>query len=331
MFETPIVLFTYKRTKNLGSFETLFAALRPRKLYIFNDGPRTEEEAPAVVECRRAIKNMSLPRDTAVEYIFRDRNYGCFRQIAGGAYEVFDREDAAIFLEDDNIPCLTFFSFCEQSLHRYRNDDRVFMVFGTNYISLSRSRYSAGFTRHFLPCGWASWKAKFTKFYHLDFQNYLTEENVSRAQKNYFYAEMFNHDRTLWETEYRHYEETGSYLSWDFQLCFYLRLYDLVGVLPKYNQIINNGIDGNNTHGGGDPMDRMTRALCPCATKPLDPLVLPDEVVLDRRVEKRINRIRIPTYYLPPLFRCKARLRKYAIVRAFAGILRGPKRGKNGE
>ena len=168
-FNIPVVLFTFKRFDTLERIIPVLKAASIRKLYIFSDGPRNDEEKTQVLETRSKILQM-IDWDCEVIKKFNEVNKGVFNQIGMGALDVFKNEEKAIFIEDDNLPEVSFFRYCEQMLEKYENDEKVLWVCGTNYES--ESKYldcDYVFTKHMLPCGWASWKNKFEKYYLTSF------------------------------------------------------------------------------------------------------------------------------------------------------------------
>jgi hypothetical protein len=51
-----------------------------------------------------------------------------------GALDWFFREcESGIVLEDDTVPASSFFPYCAELLDRYRHDDDVWMVSGSNF------------------------------------------------------------------------------------------------------------------------------------------------------------------------------------------------------
>ena len=151
-FSIPVVLFTFKRSNTVERILKVLKAAKISKLYLFSDGGRNEEEKKLVNQTREEILKM-IDWDCAVIKMFSDDNQGVFNQIAMGAKKVFEKEEKAIFLEDDNLPELSFFRYSETMLNKYQDDEKVLWVCGTNYESESKyldSDYV--FTKHMLPC-----------------------------------------------------------------------------------------------------------------------------------------------------------------------------------
>ena len=164
-FDIPVVLFVFKREKAVEVIKRL-SEVKPSKLYILADQGRNDAERHAAEICRQKVEDAI---DWKCELVknYADENRGVYQNIGEGAKWVLRREKWAIFLEDDNLPEVTFFEFCKEMLQKYEEDSRVLWVCGTNYLGNyhPKDNVSYVFTRHMLPCGWASWATKFEKFY----------------------------------------------------------------------------------------------------------------------------------------------------------------------
>ena len=184
-FQIPVVLFIFKRSNTVERILKVLKAANISKLYLFSDGGRTPEETELVNQTREEILKM-IDWEVEVIKMFAESNQGVFNQIAMGAKKVFEKEEKAIFLEDDNLPEITFFSYCENMLNKYQDNEKVLWVCGTNYES--ESKYldtDYVFTKHMLPCGWASWANKFNKYYLTSFAILDDKKNIKRIKKAY--------------------------------------------------------------------------------------------------------------------------------------------------
>ncbi|MDP4182672.1 MAG: glycosyltransferase family 2 protein, partial [Bacillota bacterium] len=164
-FNVPVTLFFFKRDKIIQIIDRI-REIKPQKLYLISDGPRNDEEEILVNNCRRLVEE-SINWDCKIIRNYAEQNKGVYDRIGLGAKWVLSMEDYAIFLEDDNLPDLTFFRFCEELLETYKEDTRILWICGTNYLEEYQPKDGASyvFTKHMLPCGWASWSHKFNRFY----------------------------------------------------------------------------------------------------------------------------------------------------------------------
>lgn len=315
-FEIPVVLFIFKRSEKAALIVDQIAKIKPTKIYLIGDGPRCDEEREAVEACRANIEK-HITWDCKIIRNYAQWNRGVFENIAGGANWVFEQEEKAIFLEDDNYPALSFFHYCEDLLDKYNNDTRVVWICGTNYMG--RTEPSDGsdyyFTQLMLPCGWASWAHKFPKFYdgHMDLyrQPYIKQQ-IRNQYKNKL---LYKHDYPSWDKILKDLDNGLKPVSWDYQMAFSLRVNNLFGIAPKYNQIMNIGADTESIHGGISMDNIMTARFCEVPIYELKfPLHHPESLMVDEIFETQTEKKII----LPLKYRMKAKLVK--ALKKIAGI-----------
>lgn len=293
MFKIPVVIFLFKRADKSALIIDKLSAIQAEKIYLIGDGPRNEEEENLVKICRNTVeKHITWPCQIIKNYA--DSNRGVFENIAGGAKWVFEREETAIFLEDDNLPALSFFSFCEEMLHLYKGNQRILWICGSNYLIDYKFQGDASywFTQNMLPCGWASWANKFNKYYQSDFQLWkdpIIRRKISRLK---YSKALKAQEVSNWERELYRKAKNQKYISWDYQMSFSLRSQNLLGIIPKYNQIQNIGVDFDSIHGGNSMSNKMTSRFCENQIKDLEfPLIHPDKVDIDTKFEKALGRM----------------------------------------
>lgn len=163
-FDIPIVLFLFKRSDTVLRIIKVLSGIKPQKIYLLSDQGRDEKEKQLVEKTRNVIEK-SIDWECELIKNYAVENRGVYRNIGEGARWVFEHEKTAIFLEDDNLPEVSFFPYCKELLERYKNNQKVLWICGTNYLGEYNSEYSYMFTQHLLPCGWASWSNKFLENY----------------------------------------------------------------------------------------------------------------------------------------------------------------------
>lgn len=291
-FDIPVVLFIFKRLKAVDIVKRI-AEVKPKKLYIMADQGRNEDERAQAEYCRRMVEN-EITWDCEIVKNYADENRGVYKNIGEGAKWVLSQEKWAIFLEDDNLPEVTFFDFCKEMLERYQDDTRILWVCGTNYMGEYKPKddVSYVFTRHMLPCGWASWSSKFAKFYDGDLELTQSEAVMSRISNNYCNKKVYRQYKNSWLRERHRIEQGKLPISWDYQMDFSIKANGLYGICPCKNQIKNIGVDECSIHGGNSFNAEMTRRFCGMNSYPIDfPLKHPDALLLDPAFEKEIGKI----------------------------------------
>lgn len=315
-FDIPVVLFIFKRDKAVDIVKRI-SQVKPKKLYIMADQGRNDKEKEEALLCRKMVED-AIDWDCEVVKNYAEENRGVYENIGMGAIWVLRREKWAIFLEDDNLPEVTFFDFCSEMLQRYEDDSRVLWICGTNYLGdyKPQSGHSYVFTRHMLPCGWASWSNKFEKFY--DGELKLTENDVVMQNIGDVYCnkKVFKQYKFSWMGEKHKMINGGKPVSWDYQMDFSIKANNLFGICPCKNQIKNIGVDEFSIHGGSSFTGVMTRRFCGMDSYPLEfPLNHPQSLLIDPVFERKIGKI-----ILYPL---RYRVR-FGIIRAVRKILRVP-------
>jgi len=260
--KAPVALFLFKRYETLERIFQRVREYRPEKLYLLGDGPRNEEESFQVDIARKlAIKLVDW--DCEVITKFNEYNVGVYNNIGVGAKWVLQHEDVAIFLEDDNLPEVTFFDYCNALLEKYYYDKDVLWICGTNYMvdSSSINDDSYYYTRHLLPCGWASWSSKFLRYYDGELST-LTQVKIDKMKSTYQDLRLFSQElQTIKQTRFNYLRNPKS-VSWDRQMCFSVRSNLLYGIAPCKNQIKNIGADEHSVHGGTSLKNEMTARFC---------------------------------------------------------------------
>lgn len=295
-FDIPVVLFFFNRTDLILKVLDRVASVKPRKLYLFSDGGRNGDEWRTVLACREAVEHR-IDWECEIIRNYAETNRGVYESIGKGALWVFEREARAIFLEDDNLPETTFFCYCEEMLDRYAEDKRVLWVCGTNYLEDYKSADGSSymFTRHLLPCGWASWSHKFLAMYDGNLYGLSEPDMIKRLEFTYENKALFRQQRYNFQGTYEKLR-TNQRVSWDHQMCFSIRANSVFGIAPCHNQIVNIGADERSTHGGTGMHKTMTKRFCCIKSKPLEwPLIHPKRVMPDFMFEtKTCNVILMP-------------------------------------
>ena len=291
-FNIPVVLLIFRRDKVTQIIDRL-REIQASKVYLMADYGRNKNEIEQAEACRKAAEQ-AIDWNCEVIKNYATENRGVYGNIGKGAQWVFQREEMAIFLEDDNLPEVTFFRYCEELLYKYRDNEQILWICGTNYLGKYNSRNgdSYMFTQHLLPCGWASWSSKFMKYYDLDLKLCDDRKNFNEMKGRFVNAQLYYQYMYRWLAERRRIKENGRSRSWDYQMDFALKYHNLYGISPANNQIRNIGVDDISEHGGTTTMNEMTRRFCTMPSYPITfPMKHPDKVEVDKEYENKIGDI----------------------------------------
>jgi hypothetical protein len=272
--ETPVVLVIFNRPDFTEVVFRAIAQARPKRLFVIADGPRTSQEAVLCAETRAVIK-VDWPCDLTMDV--SEVNLGCRYRCASGFDMVFAQTETAIILEDDCVPDATFFPFCEEMLDRYRDDERVMSITGSNYLG----RWTRGWRRpsyHFSyfgsPWGWASWRRAW-KHYDVTMQAWghpttkarirdvLGDDETYQFQARRF--DLVHADRHAWDVAWQLTKMLDAGLT----------------VIPAVNLIRNIGCLGENSIPPTHPVANLP-------TSPMSfPLRHPRTVAVDRAYDRQ--------------------------------------------
>lgn len=153
----PCIVFAFNRPDKL---ERVLMALKTQdiaRLIVFVDGPRDHADVKLVEQCKTIAKNVDW---IDAELYFKEKNYG-LSGISDNISKVMESYESAIFVEDDCLPMLGFYSFMKQALVHYRMHKKVFAIGGYQPLSRKYFRnypYSLMSTWRFTCWGWATWK-----------------------------------------------------------------------------------------------------------------------------------------------------------------------------
>ncbi|MCS7029805.1 MAG: nucleotide-diphospho-sugar transferase, partial [Bacteroidia bacterium] len=157
---TAVLFLVFKRLDTTKKVFEVIRKAKPPRLYIAADGPRdwVEGEAEKVKMVREYLMN-NIDWDCEVKTLFRDKNLGCGRAVSEAITWFFEHEEMGIILEDDTVPSLSFFWFCEELLKKYKDDKRIGMISGNNFqdgIKRGDGDYYFSIYNHIW--GWATWR-----------------------------------------------------------------------------------------------------------------------------------------------------------------------------
>ena len=273
-----------------GVTARVFAAVRaarPARLFVIADGPRPGRpgEADAVAATRAVTDAVDWPCE--VTRLYSDRNLGCAARVASGLDAVFGAVEDAVILEDDCLPHPAFFPYCAALLDRYRDDERVMAVCGSDLRdaapgpppSAAAPRTGYRFSRYPLCWGWATW-ARAWRHYDPAPAAWPAARDAGALAA----VVPDPADRAAWDGLYDAVAR-GEVNSWAYpwQLCVWLQ--HGLSVHPNANLVSNVGFGGAATH------TRKTTPLSGLPTADCGPLPEPPALLPDPAGDAAIARI----------------------------------------
>lgn len=154
--DVAVLILFFNRPEHLKKVFEEVRKARPSRLFLYQDGPRSDKDLDGIMKCREVVDNIDWECD--VQRMYQERNYGCDPSEYISQKWAFSMADKCIVLEDDDVPSQSFFPFCKEMLERYADDERVWMIAGFNPEEQVNSPYDYLFTSVFSIWGWASWR-----------------------------------------------------------------------------------------------------------------------------------------------------------------------------
>jgi predicted CoA-binding protein len=159
--ETPVLYMVFNRLDIVKKAFGQIKKVKPKKLYIAQDGPREhiEGEKEKVLAVRDYILS-SIDWDCEVKTLFREKNLGIDKATLSAIDWFFEHEEQGIILEEDIYMSLSGFWFLEKMLNKFEDDKDIWFVLAYNIIDIP---YDYVKTDYFWSWGYASWADKWKK------------------------------------------------------------------------------------------------------------------------------------------------------------------------
>ncbi|MBL0742454.1 nucleotide-diphospho-sugar transferase [Chryseolinea lacunae] len=281
MLDTPILLIVFNRPDTTRQVFDAIRRAKPRRLFVACDGPRPNHPTDGERSERVRAITSRVDWDCDVKTLFRETNLGCGIGPAHAITWFFQHVEQGVILEDDCLPGDGFFLFCATLLEKYKHDERIQSIAGTNpFGKWSRKNESYFFSRQSGIWGWATWR---------------------RAWKEYdFYVARWGDEvvRSMFEARIPHLLEREAYRIglekaysrvgvtwWDYQWIFARVISSRLGIVPSVNLVSNIGFGDGATH-THDPASAL--AALPLYDLPF-PFVHPEAIMIDEEYDEKYS------------------------------------------
>ena len=281
MLTKPVLFLIFNR---LDTTKQVFEAIRqakPPRLYIACDGPRQNKEGEA--EKVQSVRDWVLANinwEVEVKTLFRDENLGCGKAVSGAITWFFDNEEDGIILEDDCLPHPTFFSYCEELLDKYKDNEQIMHIGSNHFLDFKYGNASYYFATIEHCWGWASWRRAWTKF-DLFLEKYplpVTQENLF----NFYQKDIF---RKYWGKIYEG-VKVDIFDSWAYPWTLSIIANNGLCINPNVNLISNIGFGEEGTHTFGED-----NPLANVPTYSLENIIHPDEIKRSQYIDEKIMEV----------------------------------------
>ena len=241
MFDVPILIIAYKRDKSLKKILNIVKKINPSKLYISSNAPPKNnlEVFNKVENVRKIIDNFQIKGK--IYKLYRFKHLKVYDSIPQSISWLFFNEKYGIILEDDCVPSIDFFYFCEKLLKKYSNNKLINSIGGSNFYNkkINENYYYSKYNHIW---GWATWRRSWKNFdLNIKFwNNYKNTNNWKLLHENYNEQEYW---KKKFDNIYR-----GSIYTWDYswQACAWYN--NQLSIIPNKPLVKNVGFDNDATY-----------------------------------------------------------------------------------
>jgi hypothetical protein len=282
--KTPVLFLIFNRPETTQKVFDMIRAVAPDDLYVAADGPR-KDHPEDILYCRQAREiSTRVDWDCRVHTLFREENFGCGNGVSSAITWFFNHVQSGIILEDDCIPNSSFFEFCQSLLQYYKNDDRVMMISGTNFlVNQPTSGTSYYFSRYYPLWGWASWQRAW-QLYDRNMKRWPEFRKSGQLIEIFKDEDIVQHLEAMYQACYKKEIDT-----WDIQWSFSCLLQNGYSVIPHVNLVSNIGYNGVHSTG-----KRSKQHNLPQMSIDNRHLVHPTDVLPASMIERKLIRSIIP-------------------------------------
>jgi len=269
----PIALFIFNRSETVRRVFEVIEQVKPPKLLVVADGPRAgNPDDVAGCQSARAVTEM-VNWDCTLLVNYSETNLGCKQRVSSGLDWVFNEVEEAIILEDDCLPHLSFFRFCDQLLSEFRQNENVLHISGTNPLPQIDWPESIIASRLVPIWGWATWRRAW--------RYYTDQQNLWPTCRDHCNLDYFGEFESRVQADIDHYFGVVHDM-WSGEWALSCLRNNAVSLIPKTNLVQNIGFGDDATHTklpislGRVPVQGLTF-----------PLVLPSVLVPNRDFDRQ--------------------------------------------
>jgi hypothetical protein len=241
--KTPILFIVFNRPETTAKVFERIRQVKPLRLYLAGDGPREgrEGEKEKVNKVREILTKLDWPCE--VKTLLREKNLGCKKGVSTAISWFFEYEEQGIILEDDCLPHLDFFPFCENLLDRYARDERVSIITGNNFQNGKwRGDGSYYFSKYNHIWGWATWRRSWLN-YDGDLK-FWPEWSNSKTWFNHMPDKV---ERKYWQNNFELVKK-DQIDTWDYPWTASIWYKNGLTATPNVNLVSNIGFGKDATH-----------------------------------------------------------------------------------
>lgn len=246
--DVAVLILFFTRPEALRQVFNEVRKARPSRLYLYQDGPRGEQDMAGIEACRQVVCDEEIDWECDVQRNYQTVNAGCDPSNFNAQKWAFSLSDKCIVFEDDSIPSVSFIRFCKEMLDRFENDERIVMIEGFNTDEVTTDvPDDYFFTTAFSIWGWASWRRVIDRWD----EHYSFLDDAHSMQLVESLMKERNYRPTMHRMAYDHRKTGKAYYESIFWHCMMLN--HGLAIMPAKNMINNlgNAAGDNSTHYAG--------------------------------------------------------------------------------
>lgn len=244
--QAPILFLGFNRPEVSFKVFGQIAKVKPEKLFIAVDGPRKSVPGEELLcqQVRSIVDRVDWPCE--VFTLFQEENKGCGKGVSAAINWFFSHVEEGIIVEDDCFADTSFFFYVQQMLSKFRDNERVMTVCGSNFLhGYTPPGLDYFFSRHHFIWGWGTWKRAWKRY------DYALSAWQNPAQRPHLLSMLNHHYRykTLANRLARCFDDVVLQRvdTWDYQWFFACIMNNALSVLPAKNLVSNLGAVGAHT------------------------------------------------------------------------------------
>lgn len=249
MSEIPVLFVTFSRPEYARLTFNAIRNARPRKFYFYSNKARADniDETERNNQVRKLVEEIDW--DCELKTFFRDEYVDIYTSLWGAYDWIFNNEEQAIILEEDCVPSLAYFDFCEQLLPQFKDDMRIWVISGNNFIEgYNPNGYDYFFSYFPFMYGWASWRNRWQKV----FRDSLPYNKI----KEYRLFDQLYVNTSAVKKALKFTEKIINTPAWDYRFTISMKCHGGFGIIPKVNLVSNVGLTGEHNIGSSSIFHR---------------------------------------------------------------------------
>lgn len=174
-----VLLIAFNRLDYTIEVIKVLLQYQPPKIYLAMDAPNSKEDELIQQSIIELIMNSF--EESKIILIRAESNQGTGVFVPAAIDHFFKYEQFGVILEDDCVPTLTFFEFCQQLNLIKETSPNTMAICGTNLLADGASGDGYILGPFFVPWGWATWKEHWEKFNRKEATLKQIEKEVGRS------------------------------------------------------------------------------------------------------------------------------------------------------